>query len=317
MVSVLAGPVRLWRGAGSGGGGRDALAFDPPPMSDEAGVPPTVEIQSPLAGVEIIEGDTFDVAVTVSDDVTVATVEIKVGEASLGTAGFPGASATFDGLVMPLGVGLRDVAAVAVDLGGNRATSTVAVMVIPDPLTTVIGTVVDENLAPVEGVTVTTIDGLSALTLADGTFAIAGVPTIKGDVTVAATAVVDGVMLNGKSAAFAPIQSGNTDVGTIVITDKPETVLIFGDRNERTALEADLTNLGFNVLDNVITLPDDLTIYGTIWHVGAFSALSSDERTRLVAFVASGRGLHLPVERPSCVNCNASLELTVNVLLLG
>ena len=133
----------------------------------------------------------------------------------------------------------------------------------------------------------------------------------------AATAVVDGVMLNGKSAAFAPIQSGNTDVGTIVITDKPETVLIFGDRNERTALEADLTNLGFNVLDNVVTLPDDLTIYGTIWHVGAFSALTTDERTRLVAFVDSGRGLHLTGERPCCDNLNDSLELLVNALVIG
>lgn len=309
--------VSVPENAGIVSGGVDALAFDPTPMSDEAGVPPTVEIQSPLPGVEIIEGDTFVVEVSVFDDVVVDAVEIKIGDVSLDIASFPGASATFEGLVMPLGVGPRDVAAVAVDLGGNRATSTVAVIVIPDPLTTVIGTVVDEDLVPVEGVTISTIDGLSALTLADGTFSIAGVPTIKGDVTVSATIVVDEVLLSGKSAAFPPIQSGITDVETIIVKDKPDTVLIFGDRNERTALETDLTNLGFNVLDNVVTLPDDLTIYGSIWHVGAFGVLTADERTRLVAFVDSGRGIHLTGERPCCDNLNDSLELLVNALVVG
>ena len=88
--------------------------------------------------------------------------------------------------------------------------------VIPDPLTTVIGTVVDEASNPVEGATVDA-DGLTATALADGSFSIPNVPTIQGDIVVSAEATVGGTTLRGTSAALPPVPGGITDVGEIVV----------------------------------------------------------------------------------------------------
>jgi len=91
----------------------------------------------------------------------------------------------------------------------------------------------------------------------------------------------------------------------------PTAHLIFGDRGEKGQLQTDLQSLGKSVTMNVSTLPNDLTSFGTIWHVGAFVALTSAEQSRLSSHLARGRGLHLTGERPCCDTMNASLTTFV------
>jgi hypothetical protein len=87
----------------------------------------------------------------------------------------------------------------------------------PDPLTTVTGTVVDQDGHPVEGATVTCLD-LSAKTRFDGFFSLFGVPTVHGNIRCTATwTTPEGKKLTGRSAAVAPVPEGITNVGEIVI----------------------------------------------------------------------------------------------------
>ncbi len=97
----------------------------------------------------------------------------------------------------------------------------------------------------------------------------------------------------------------------------PTGILIFGDRFERDNLQTDLQSLGKSVTMNVSTLPTDLSAFGNIWHVGAFTALTSAEQTRLKDFLALGRGLHLTGERPCCDTMNASLQSLVRSVVVG
>jgi len=93
---------------------------------------------------------------------------------------------------------------------------------------------------------------------------------------------------------------------------KPSGILLFGDTDmfpvvaSRAALEADLRAVQRNVpitnLNNPI-LPTDLSAYGTIWYVGAFSPISSSDQTRLVDFLRRGGGLYLTGERQPCLQC--------------
>jgi len=93
---------------------------------------------------------------------------------------------------------------------------------------------------------------------------------------------------------------------------KPTGILLYGDtdtapfQRSRAALEADLrafqpgaliTNL------NSPTLPADLSAYGSVWYVGAFTPLSSSDQTRLTQFLARGGGVYMTAERQLCVLC--------------
>jgi len=101
---------------------------------------------------------------------------------------------------------------------------------------------------------------------------------------------------------------------------KPSGMLVYGDADlfpvvpSRNALESDLRSVQRNVLVtnlNSPTLPADLSAYGTIWYVGAFSAISAGDQARLAQFVARGGGLYLTGERQLCVLCrplNASVQ---------
>lgn len=90
-----------------------------------------------------------------------------------------------------------------------------------------------------------------------------------------------------------------------------DNVLVFGDRGERTILQTNLESLGHTVT-NQAALPTDLSGFDTVWHVGAFVALTTDEQTRLTNFLTGGGGLHLTGERPCCESLNGSLQQLIN-----
>ncbi len=187
------------------------------PLEDLAGVPPEVTITSPVAGQTYIEETQLNVEATATDDVAVPQVQFYVND----QLAFVDTSApyvyTFN---VPAGIGSLNLRVQASDLGDNVGSAQVTVQVIPDPLTTVSGIVVDTDGAPVVGATVTTLDGLSAETGTGGAFSIYGVSTVRGDVVANARFTEpDGTLLTGSSPSVAPVRAGVTNVGTIVIAE--------------------------------------------------------------------------------------------------
>ena len=184
-------------------------------LEDKAGIPPVVTITSPAAGANVIEGTVIPITVQATDDVQVTSVDFLVN----GSVVFTDSAAPYQfNLTIPTGVTTLTLGATATDIGGNIGTATpVQINVIPDPLTTVIGRVLDKNGQPVNGATVTTFGSFTATSRSDGTFSIPSVPTARGTITVSAEIVVDGKKLTGRSAAVAPVPAGQTNVGDIVV----------------------------------------------------------------------------------------------------
>jgi hypothetical protein len=188
------------------------------PLEDHAGNPPQVTITSPAPGTTEIEGQGITIVAEASDDVGVSAVTFTID----GAAVFTDTSMPFEyAFTLPAG-GARTLAlgAIATDLGGNVGTAVpVPLNVIPDPLTTVTGTVIDVNGAPISGASVTTNGDRTGTSAANGTFAIAGVPTVRGDIVVAARAIApNGDVLTGSSGTFAPVRGGTTQVGSVLAT---------------------------------------------------------------------------------------------------
>lgn len=177
--------------------------------------PPKVTVTAPGVGQEVIEEATVPVTVDAVDNGTVVAVDLLVdGEVFTDTE----VPYEFE-IVIPVGVSTLPIEARARDqLGREGFSDPVTLSVIPDPLTTLVGQVQRGDGTPVDGARVSTLGGLSSLTIADGSFTIPNVSTVKGDITVAASLVdVGGTLLRGTSAAVPPVRSAVTDVGTVVL----------------------------------------------------------------------------------------------------
>ena len=185
------------------------------PVVDTAGVAPAVTITSPLPGDTVTAGTTIPMTVDATDDTGVAIVSFL----SDGQTFFTDTLAPFDVNVdVPLGVTSLTLGARALDSGGNIGVAPDVVLnVTDDALTTVTGRVVEADLTPVLGATVTVFGTFSTTTIGDGTFLIPDVPTIQGDIQVTATAMVGGETLVGTSLEVAPVPAGTTDVGDIIL----------------------------------------------------------------------------------------------------
>gem|GEM_PF-1526423 len=183
------------------------------PLEDLAGVPPSISITAPDRGSTVYEGTQLTVRATANDDVAVAAVSFAIN----GQVVFTDTSAPYEYVfTVPPGATALDITATAVDLGNNLAVAATSVGVIPDPLTTVSGIVVDQNGAPLVGASVATINDLSTLTGPGGAFSIYNVPTVHGEIVATARyTAADGTLLIGTSAPQAPVPSGVTNVGTI------------------------------------------------------------------------------------------------------
>lgn len=91
-------------------------------------------------------------------------------------------------------------------------------------------------------------------------------------------------------------------------------ILVFGDRGERNTVAAELSAQG-NTVTKQVSLASDLTGFDTIWHVGAFTALSSSVQSALSGFLAAGKGIYLTGERPCCEALNTSIGQLINANL--
>ncbi len=103
-------------------------------------------------------------------------------------------------------------------------------------------------------------------------------------------------------------------------------MLLFGDADispsvpSRAALAADLRAVQPSALItnlNGSKLPADLSAYGSIWYVGAFSAISADDQSKLAQFLAKGGGVYLTGERPCCQALNNSVQSLLRTVVVG
>ncbi len=182
-------------------------------VEDRAGVPPTVSIVSPTTGTTVIEGSTLTTRVSAVDDVAVRQVEFVIN----GQLAFTDTSEPYEYTFnVATGVSTLVIGARATDLGGNVGVASNATLtVVPDPLTTVVGRVVDVDNRPLVGATVTTFDR-PGITDEEGGFTILGVPTARGAITVNVQFTPpDGEPVSGASLPTTPVASGITNVGTI------------------------------------------------------------------------------------------------------
>jgi hypothetical protein len=249
---------------------------------DNFGIPPSVQITSPVDGGKVVEGTQVTINVNATDDVAVALVQFVVNNQIVFTTSTPPFQYT---LTAPATPGSLAIVVNGVDFGNNIGTASATVQVIPDPLTTVTGRVIDGMGNPVAGASVTVLS-FTATTGADGTFNMSGVPTVKGNIVAHATATVNGVILNGQSPGTAPLLGGVTGLGNITIAPLPVITSI----NPRSALAnatATLTVAGANLTGSSFAFSalNNITVTNaTIASGGASATL-----TVSVAAAASGK----------------------------
>jgi hypothetical protein len=177
-------------------------------------LPPVVAILSPSAAAQLIQGSHLAVTVGATDDVGVTQVHLDVD-------GQPAGDAFASPYVFPLDVPaaatqLR-LTATATDTLGQTSMAEVILTVIPDPLTTATGRVVDGIGQPISGATVDCL-GLTGTTDGAGAFSVPGIPTLPGRVACSARVVTGGGVLGGNSAGTPPVLGGTTAVGDIVVS---------------------------------------------------------------------------------------------------
>ena len=104
---------------------------------------------------------------------------------------------------------------------------------------------------------------------------------------------------------------------TVVPGVASDRVLIVGSDPYASAARSDLWSALYEAgytMTAAEVLPADLSPYGQVWWVD-LKPIPSDQATRLVDFVKTGRGLYLTGERPCCETLNDSAEAVVNALL--
>ncbi len=194
-------------------------------QQDNLGVPPTAAIVLPGNGETVIIGANLPITVDAADDVAVAAVDLLVNGATV--ASLTSAPFLFS-ITVPSGAPTLTLGAVAHDFGNNTGSAQpVVLQVIADPLTTVIGKVVDHLGNPIGGATVDiefgssgvddTGSGFTGTTNNDGTFSIPGVPTVSGMLYAASAATVGGVAVTGTSVSVVPVRGGITNTGTMTL----------------------------------------------------------------------------------------------------
>lgn len=174
--------------------------------------PPMVTITSPADGATLVEGAVILFSANIMDDGLLTETELSTDTGLL----LPFTQAPYQtSFTVPQGVGTMTFTARGKDSVPNETTVTHTVSVIVDPLTMVVGHVVDPDGALVAGADITTNGGATGTTDAFGMFAIPNVQTVFGDIVVTAETLVGGKLLKGKSESTPLLLGGITNVGTI------------------------------------------------------------------------------------------------------
>lgn len=251
---------------------------------------PTVAILEPVAGAEAVAGGNLRIVVGADDDVAVDRVRLFLDGSLLGTDAT--APYEFEITVPATASELTLTADATDDLGQVGASPETVVTVVPDPLTTVFGRVLDPEGAPVGGADLT-VGALTAVSEVDGTFLIPGVPTVDGDVQVAASVVLGGERFSGRSQPTSPIPDGITDVGDLVL--KAGAVVGYYDlsRNRGNGFQvAPILAAGFEAVDVGDIRTADLAQFDILFvqnpSNSGYSSLYRGQLSRIFDWIAAG-----------------------------
>ncbi|MGI8743082.1 MAG: Ig-like domain-containing protein [Bryobacteraceae bacterium] len=252
---------------------------------DTLGIPPTISITSPVSGTPLIQGQTITFSANATDDVAVSSVNFLVNGLVISTTSSQPYQLSY---TVPLNATSLVFGATAVDFGNNvGAAANVTLAVIPDPLTTAKGRVVDSSGDPVAGATVSVFKQ-SAISAADGTFSFSGLPTIQGPIAVTARTIINGNSLGGISSALQPILGGVTNVGDIRILPIPFITSI----NPKSALAGPVVNItvtGINLTGSTFAFAGSGSSQITVSSASINPAGTSANLTLAVNSNAAGR----------------------------
>jgi hypothetical protein len=278
---------------------------------DTGGVPPAVSITFPTATSTLIQGQSIIITANSTDDVAVSSVTFLVnGVVACTTSSEPYQC----GYTVPQSATTLTFGATAVDFGNNTGTAAnVVVAVIPDPLTSATGRVIDAQNNPVAGAAVSAL-GISSTSATDGSFRLAGLPTIRGQIVVNALATVNGIVVSGVSAPTTPVVGGTTAVGDVKVFPKPvvtsltQKSLLANTVNPGFVVNgANLVNATFSVFP--VTTPAALTLTVNSVNPGGTSA----ELTANVASNVSGKYVVLATSPAGTSDANQTPANTLTV----
>ncbi len=209
---------------------------------DTGGIPPTVTITSPPAGQSLIQGQSITFSATATDDIAVASTTLLVNGQPVLTTSAPPYQVTY---TIPANATTATFGATAIDFGNNIGSAAdITLQVIPDPLTTVTGRIVDATNTPVSGVSVSAL-GRQTTSVADGTFTLTGISTIQGPITVVARGTLQSVVVGGQSLPLTPVRGGTISGGDIRITPIPN-ILSIAPKSALAGTSATLIITGTN-----------------------------------------------------------------------
>lgn len=180
--------------------------------------PPTITLMSPAEGAGLIEGQTIELAAESDDNFGVSQVVFAVNGVVLPVNYYAPYRQSY---IVPEGTTSLTVEATATDYLGQTSSISRTFTVVPNAGTNVNGRVVDTSGQPVADATVSVFNQFTAQTAADGSFSVAGVATLRGDVLARVTATIDGTAAANASLPHAPVVGGVTDVGIITLSILP------------------------------------------------------------------------------------------------
>ena len=190
--------------------------------------PPSVGLFSPVDGAQVIEGTSFAAVAGATSAVGISSVQLFQNGSETAFALSP--PYEFSVAAPPAGQSLQLHVLAYDSVGTTAATSDITVFGVADPGTTVVGTVLDPDAAPVAAAMVTVDAGgnaLTAVTANDGTYTVSGVAAGQGDLSVSASGTVGGCPATG-SVAVTPVPSGTTNAGAIFLSTGAQTTTVTG-----------------------------------------------------------------------------------------
>ena len=230
---------------------------------------PTISITSPAAGTQLTEGQTVSIAADAADNIEVSQVVFAINGEDL-PANF--SSPYTQSITVPPGSTMHLTATVYDNLG-QTAVDTRDFVVIPDAGTTVTGFVKDTSAQPIAGATVTAFE-ITAQTGADGSFSLANVPTVRGNILVRATATIAGQPAANASLPTAPVSGGTINVGTIPLSVGPTAPSAFGVADYDGDFLADVF-VGYPDRQSLIYSKDGLHFSPSTTRILPFGAVNS------------------------------------------
>ena len=252
---------------------------------------PTVTLVNPAPGKQLIKGLNLVITPNAQDNGRVTKVSVRLNGAQVALV----TSAPFTyAMALPSDANSLRLELIATDTNNNQGSSgehTFAL--VTDPLTTVIGRVVDSGNQPVANAQVETL-GISGVTAKDGSFVLTGVPVAPGQVQVIANGVLGSQGVTATSADVEPVWSGTTDVGDITLVSPKVRVGYFnarfnaGQPSQRLIIEragyepvlvSNLASFDLSQID-MLMVDSSRDYYG--------NSNYSSNRTKVFAFVESG-----------------------------